>query len=189
MAFLYNKLTRKVLLSLIILWGIGSFWALSQNSLSSISVSVVGLLCLIFTFYEIAPIFLLIFLSFVTSFALYGFLFQFNLQPWLIMLAILIIFSYFFVYTEQKIGILGNKRLIYLLLFSIITLEVFFTLNYFLISPLSKSLIISIISYLFIGFCYTVLAKHDDNKIQTYLLIAGVMIGLIFSTSIWGNGI
>jgi predicted neutral ceramidase superfamily lipid hydrolase len=101
----------------------------------------------------------------------------------------MIIFGYVFVYTEQKIGILGNKRLMYLVLFSLIVLEVFFTLNYFLISPLSKSLIIATISYVFIGFCYTVLAKHTDNSIKTYLVIAGIMITIILSTSIWGIGI
>ena len=105
------------------------------------------------------------------------------------MLAILLVFGYFFYYTEQRIGILGNKRLIYLILFSLITLEVFFALNYFLISPLSKSLIISIVSYLFIGFCYSVLAKHEDSKLITYLILAVVLIASVFLTSIWGNAI
>lgn len=172
---------------MIVLWGIGSFWILNQPGAATFIISVMGLICLFFVWFEIAPIFLLIFLSFLTSYSLYGFLFQFNLPIWLIMVAIMLIFGYIFVYNEQKIGILGDKRLIYLVLFSLIVLEIFFALNYFLISPLSKSLIIASTSYLFIGFCYTVLAKHEDNKILTYVIVAVLMISSVFLSSIWGG--
>lgn len=186
MAFLYNKTSRRILLSLIVTWGIVSFWLVNQADFARILISLLGVLSIVFVWAEIAPIFLLIFLSFSVSYALYGFLFQFNLPIWIIMLAILIIFGYLFVYTEQKIGILGNKRLIYLVLFSLITLEVFLSLNYFLISPISKSLIIATSSYVFVGFCYTILAKHTDSKFKTYLAIAAMVITVIFMTSIWG---
>lgn len=186
MAFLYSKTNRRILLSLIVAWGIVSFWLVNQASFARVLISLLGILCIIFIWYEIAPVFLLIFSSFSISYALYGFLFQFSLPIWLIMLAIIIIFGYLFVYTEQKLGILGNKRLIYLVLFSLITLEVFLSLNYFLISPISKSLIIATSSYVFIGFCYTILAKHTDNSFKTYLAVAAAVIIIIFMTSIWG---
>lgn len=187
MAFLYSKLNRRVLLSIIIAWGIISFWLINQAVAAKVLITIIGCLGLVFIWAEIAPIFLLIFNSFAISYALYGFLFQYALPSWLVMVAILLIFGYLFVYTEQKIGILGNKRLIYLILFSLITLEVFLTLNYFLISPISKSLIIATISYVFVGFCYTILAKHTDNKFSTYIFIAGLIIALIFLSSIWGS--
>jgi len=186
-AFLYNKLNRRILLSLIVAWGIVSFWLVNQASFARILITIMGALCLVFVWYEVAPIFLLIFSSFSVAYALYGFLFQYGLPIWLIMLAILVIFGYLFVYTEQKLGILGDKRLIYLILFSILTLEIFLVLNYFLISPISKSLIISIVSYVFVGFCYTVLAKHTDNKFSTYLAVATAVITVVFMTSIWGT--
>jgi hypothetical protein len=140
---------------------------------------------LIFILFEIAPIFLLISLSFLTSFALYSFMLSANLPIWLIMLAIFVIFAYLFTYTEQKIGILSNKRLIYLLLFSLIILESFLILSYFLIGPISQSLIISTICYLFIGFCYTILARHTDNKFATYVFFTILVITLIFISSGW----
>lgn len=186
MAFLYNRINRRILLFLIILFGVVSFWLVNQAGFARILITILGILCVIFILYEIAPIFLLIFASFSVSYALYGFLFEFGLPIWLIMLAILIIFGYLFVYTEQKLGILGDKRLIYLVLFSILTLEVFLVLNYFLISPISKSLIIATISYVSVGFCYTVLAQHTDNKFLTYLLVATLAITTVFATSIWG---
>lgn len=170
------------------MWGTVSFWQLSQNSLTTISVALFGVLSLLFTIFEIAPIFLLIFLSFTSSYAFYGFLFQYNLPVWLIMLGLLTVFGYVYLYVEQKIGILGNKRLIYLVLFCLITLEVFLSLSYFLINPLSKSLIIAIVSYLFVGFSYTILAKHKNN-LATYILIALFVIAIVLLSSPWGGAI
>jgi len=187
-AFLYNKISRKFLLSLIILWGLVSFWQLNQNPITKISVISFGVIALIMTMFETAPLFLLIYLSFTTAYAFYGFLFQYSLPIWLIMIGLLVIFGYIYLYVEQKIGILGNKRLIYLVLFCIIVLEIFLSLSYFFINPLSKSLIIAITSYLFVGFSYTVLAKHS-GKIVTYALIALFVITMVFLSSPWGGSI
>ena len=186
MTFLYNKFIRKFLLSLIVLWGVLSFWLINQANFTKIAITLIGAFSILFIFWEISSLFILIFSSFIISYSFYGLLFQLNLPVWLVMILILIIFSYLFIYNEQKIGILGNKRLVYLVLFSLIILEVFLVLNYFLISPISKSMIIATISYVFVGFCYTILAKHNDNKFINYLLIAGLLIFMIFSTSIWG---
>lgn len=188
MAFLYNKISRKFLLSLIIIWGIVSFYQLNQNPSTKILIIAFGVLALALALMETAPIFLLIYLSFTSAYAFYGFLFQYNLPVWLIMLGLLTIFGYVYLYVEQKIGILGNKRLIYLVLFCIIILEIFLGLSYFLISPLSKSLIIAIVSYLFVGFSYTVLAKHS-GKLATYVLIALSTIVMLFISSSWGGAI
>jgi hypothetical protein len=185
-AFLYNKISRKFLLCLIILWGVISFWQLNQNSITTIAILILGALAIVLTLLETAPIFLLIYLSFTTAYALYGFLFQYNLPVWLVMLGLLLIFGYVYLYVEQKIGILGNKRLIYLVLFCIINLEIFLSLSYYLINPLSKSLIIAIISYLFVGFSYTVLAKHS-GKLATYVTIALIVVAMVLISSPWGG--
>lgn len=176
------------MLSIITLWGVASFWQLNQVLPTKIAIVAIGLLALVFTWFEVAPLFLLIFLSFISSYALYGFLFQYSLPIWLIMLGMAVIFGYIYLYIEQKIGILGNKRLIYLVLFCLIALEAFLALSYFLINPLSKSLIIGVVSYLFVGFSYTVLAKHE-NKLLTYLFVALSIITIVFVTSSWGGAI
>jgi len=149
-------------------------------------VVVISLLGLIFVWRESYAIFNLILFSFITAYAFYGVLFQLSLPLWFVMIGILFVFGYLFTYTEQKIGILGNKRLVYLVLFSLIILEVFLALSYFLINPISQSLIIAAISYLFIGFCYTVLAKHTDNRFLTYLILTALVILVVLLTSSWG---
>jgi hypothetical protein len=187
MAFLYNQISRKIILTLILLWGLFTIYFVNGLDILLYLLGVISLFGLYYILTESSAIFLLILLSFTTSYAFFIFLFQLNLPVFLIMIGILIVFGYLFTYTEQKIGILGNKRLIYLVLFSLITLEVFLVLSYFLINPISLSLIISITSYFFVGFCYTVLAKHTDNKIGTYILITLIAFLLVFLTSNWSG--
>jgi len=188
-AFLYSKSNRRILLSLIIIFGVCAFWIIGQSIWFEFIITLFGLLALILTYFEYTPLFLSIFLSFLVSYSVYELYLQYALPLWLVMIAIFLLFGYIFLYTEQKIGILGNKRLVYLILFSLIILEIFLCLNYFLINSLSKSLIIATINYLFIGFCYTILAKHTDNKFYTYIVVAFSIIAIIFGTSIWGGGV
>lgn len=186
MAFLYNSKVRKILLILILAWGVVSFYLQNIGNLPILILTgLISLFALYTIFKENSAVFILIFLSFMTAFAFYAALYQLSLPLWFVMLGILILFGYLFTFTEQKIGILGNKRLIYLLLFSIIILEVFLSLSYFLINPIGQSLIIAAISYLLIGFCYTILAKHADNKFSTYAVITAFTIAAIFLTSKW----
>lgn len=187
MAFLYNTLNRKILLTLILSWSLSSFFISEQQLFLVVIISLLSLVSLIFIWLEKSPVFLLVFNSFLCSFALYVAMFYLSFPFWLLLIAVLILFGFIFTYTEQKIGILGNQRLIYLLLFTIVIIEFFFALSYFLISPLNKSLIIAVISYLLIGYCYTILAKHDDNKFATYIIISVMAIILIMTTSNWGS--
>lgn len=188
MAFLRNQLARKVLLTLILLWGVISFYLLNKESLLLVFlIMALALFGLAFIWTEKSAIFILILLSFTSAYAFNIFMLQLNISLWLIMIGIVIIFGYLFTYTEQRIGILGNKRLIFLVLFSLITLEVFLALSYFLISPMNQSLIISSVCYLFVGYCYTIIAKHSDNNFLTYIAITGLVITLIFLTSRWGG--
>jgi hypothetical protein len=149
-------------------------------------IVIISIFALFAIWRDSSAIFILILLSFTTAYGFYGVLFQFSLPLWFIMLGITCVFGYLFTFFEQRIGILGNKRLVYLVLFSLIVLEVFLALSYFLINPIGQSLIISAISYLFVGYCYTILAKHTDNKFITYVVLSVVVIAAIFLTSTWG---
>ena len=188
MAFLYNQPARRILLTLILIWGCFSFYTLNSSSFLLLGLTgFLALLAFIFIWTEISAIYLLIFLSFLSAYSFFVSLYQYNFPIYLLMLAVILIFGYLFTYTEQKIGILGDKRLVYLVLFRLIILEIFMALSYFLISPVSQSLIIATISYLFIGFCYTILAKHTDNKFTTYVSLTILVMAVIFITSSWGN--
>jgi len=188
MSFFHNQTVRKILLTLILAWGFLTFY-LQNSGVTTLIVliSIISLVGLVSIWRESSAIFILILMSFMVSYSFYIFLFQLALPVWIVMLAILLVFGYLFSYTEHRIGILGKKRTIYLVLFSLIVLEVFLVLSYFLINPISQSLIISAICYLFVGFCYTVLAKHTDNKFITYVIFTFISIVLVYLTSSWGG--
>lgn len=188
MAFLHNHIARKILLTIILAWSSLSFYFTNTDSLLLVVLIIfISIFGLIFIWTEKSAIFTLILLSFTSTYAFSVFMYQINIPLWLIMIGVIIIFGYLFTYTEQKIGILGNKRLIYLVLFSLLILESFLALSYFAISPINQSLVIASICYLFVGYCYTVLAKHEDNNFLTYVIITTLTILLVFMTSTWGG--
>ncbi|OQA04326.1 MAG: hypothetical protein BWY68_00398 [bacterium ADurb.Bin400] len=187
MAFLYHKFTRRLLITLVLFWSTFSFWSLNPLGFSRIIVAVLGVACLYFIWREMAAAFLLIFLSFTSAYALFGFFIQYNLPTWLVMLAVMVIFGFLFMYNEQKLGILGNKRLIYLVLFALIILEVFLMLTYFYINPINQSLIVATVSYLFSGFSLSILAKRSDIKLVSYVWIALAATLAILLSSNWST--
>lgn len=188
MAFLHNHLLRKIILTIVLVWGCLSYYLVnSQNPVAVGLIIFVSFLGLVSIIKESSAIFTLILMSFISAYAFYTFFLQFDLPVWLLMVSIMVVFGYLFTYTEQKIGILSDKRLIYLVLFSLVVLEVFLVLSYFLINPISQSLIIASICYLFIGFCYSVLAKHQGSNFTIYLIITSVVIVAIFLSASWSS--
>jgi len=188
MAFLHSTILRRVTLTFILLWGIAPFYYLNQDSAFLLWTFFLSAgIVLYFIWYEVSAIFILIYLSFVTAYAFNVFLFQFSIPFYVAMIGILLVYGYLFTYMEQKIGILGNKRLIYLLLFSLIILQVFLITSFFLISPINQSLIIAVTSYLFVGYCYTILAKHSDNNFYHYVLFSALALFAIFTTADWSG--
>lgn len=185
MAFLYNKLSRRILLLLILFWGSGSFFIVTPIFFARVVFLVLSIFVFISIIAEIVPNIILIFLSFTTSYALYNAFLQFNLPLWLLMVAILVFFGYIFTYAEQKTGLLGDKRLIYLILFALIILEIFLALSYIPINPLSRSIIIASFYYIISGYCLSVLAKRENSNFRTYLLWTTIIITLILFSSHW----
>ena len=186
MAFLHNKSLRRVVLILLLAWSAGSFWFFNQSLIVDSFVTFVAAVCLFLIWTEISPLFILIFLSFTSAYALYGFLFFLNLPLWAIMLFALLIYGYLFTFFEQKIEVLKPEQLIYLLLFALIITEMFLLLSYFLIDPLNRSLLVALVSYLLAGFCLTIIEKRSFADFLIYLLVFGLVYGLILLTASFG---
>lgn len=185
MAFLFNKSLRRATLILILLWSVVSFWSFSEILALNVIITIIALYGLFAILKDVAELFLLIFLSFTAAYALYGFLFLFNLPIWLIMLANLIIFIYLFAYYDQKKNFFKNERSIFLILFGLISSEVFLVLSYLLVSPINRSAIIMMVSYILAGFCIEVLVSKNIKKFWQYIYVAAAGFILLLSTSIW----
>jgi hypothetical protein len=73
------------------------------------------------------------------------------------------------------------------LLFSLLILELFLILSYFLINPLNRSLIIALAAYLLSGFCFTIIPDKKTNSFSTYVTLFWMMIAVLLLTSSWGS--
>jgi len=187
MAFLYNQKLRKFTLTILLLWSSAFFWLLNSNLAINIAVSVVSFVCLLFILYERNAHFIAIYLSFITSFVLYGYMLVNNFPVWLIMIGVMLIFLYLFAYLEQKVEIIKNERIIYLFIFSLLSLETFLFLGYYLISPTNRSLILSLLVYLIYGFCDAILSKKKTVEIYPYILVFLLVFATMLLTASWGQ--
>lgn len=185
MAVLYNSNLRKIILASILLWSGATFWFSETIPFLNWAIVIVGLLVLLLIYFERSPSTILIYLSFTSAFALYSFLYYFNLPLWVIMIGAFLIFGYLFLYTEQILAILGIERIIYLLIFNLIILELFIFLSYILIDPLNRSLIIGISSYLFLGYCIDYVDKDLPNRFLNFIYVFMVLLILILLTANW----
>jgi len=185
MAVLYNANSRKAILAVVLVWSVIAFWFSGQIDFLNWTVSILSLGVLFLIYFERSPSTILIFLSFISSYALYSFLYYFNLPLWIIMLGAFIIFGYLFLYVEQILAILGAERLVYLLVFNLIILELFIFLSYILIDPLNRSLIIGISSYLFLGYCLDYVDKDLPMRFLNFIYIFLILLTLILITANW----
>ena len=186
LAFLKNKTLRSIILTILALWAIFSFWFLNSITFISVVISILGVVALYAIWMEVLILYLVSFLTFSCSYALYGFLFSFNLPLWVVMIAILLIFVYIFTYLEQKSDILGKNKYVYLFIFSLIVLEVFLFLSYFLISPINRSLIITLVVYVISGFTFWVLRKDDIKNFSNYIYLSVLVMMAILISAKWG---
>ena len=186
MAILTNKTLRSIILTILALWAVFSFWFLNSIVFISVIISILGVIALYAIWQEVLILYLVSFLTFAGSYALYGFLFSFNLPLWVVMIALFLIFAYIFTYLEQKSDILGKNKLVYLLIFSLIVLEVFLFLSYFLISPINRSLIITLVVYVISGFTFWVLRKNDVKNFSVYVYLSILVMMAILISAKWG---
>ncbi len=185
MAVLYSTNLRRVILALILVWSITTFWFSGQVDFLNWTITILGLGTLFLIYFERSPSTILIFLSFTSAYALYSFLYYFNLPLFVIMLGAFIVFGYLFLYVEQILAILGSERLIYLFIFNLIILELFIFLSYILIDPLNRSLIIGISGYLFLGYCLDYVDKDLPQRFMNFVFIFLVLLVLILLTANW----
>ena len=186
MAFLKNKILSKFVLSLLLFWAGAYFYLLNQYLYINIIVAFFVLIVLILIWFEIGFLFSIIFLSFLSTFVLYGYLFAYNLPLWLVMIGFFLVHSYLFFYLEQKSEIVANLKMIYLFLFSLLVLELFLFLSYFLISPLNRSFLIAALVYFISGFTSVIIAKKESSGIIPFVLIFSLLFVMILLSANWG---
>ena len=178
---------RTVIPTLLLVWATTFFWLLCPIlavNVMMLAISLVVLLSIIFNrYYQ----FVVIFLSFQTSYVFYGYMLVNNLPSWLIMLGVLVISFFLLSYVEQKNDTLLQHKALFKVIYSLLILETFLFLGYFLISPINRSLIIALTLYLIVGFNEDVVQKKQIGKMVNYLFIFLVNFVTIILTASWGR--
>ncbi len=167
----------------------GFFWLDLENlaSLSAINqitrvlVIVLGLVSIYLIFTRSFPNLPILFLVFTGCYFLYE---QFFAHSW----PIYLILTFFFVILWLIFPIFHIKinHGIYFFLFVLTLFEVFVALSYWLVNPMTRSMIMAITAYLFGGWLLNL--ENKDNKLMNgYYFYALVAFLTILLTSHWGR--
>jgi len=183
-----SKIIAKTILLLLIIWGSASFFLFASYPM----IKWVGVILSLFAVYlliaGVGEFVLLFLINFTNIYAFYGLLFSYNLPLWLIMLGIIFVTSATFIILSDKILTEKSHFMLTLVFYVLSMLEFYLALSYWLVNPLTRSLIMSVFVYIFVGFLSSIKGEIFSGKnFRTYIYFAIlVMIMLIFTIS-WGN--
>ena len=183
-----NKIISKAILLLLIIWGSASFFLFSSYPLIKWAVVVISILAVYLVLVGVGEFLLLFLINFTTTYALYGLLFSYNLPLWLIMIGIIIVSALTVIILSGKILTENSHFLLMMVFYVISMIELYLTLSFWLVNPLTRSLIMSVFVYIFVGFLSSI--KGDlfaGRSFRAYIYFAIlVMIMLLFTIS-WGS--
>lgn len=182
-----KQLVSKGVLILLLSWGCFSFFIFSAPSLIKWFVFLLSLLSIYLILVGFGNLFLAVFLNFVNIYGFYGFYFIYNLPltPIMFGLAFTTLIIYYLLIRKN---IAHDDQNLYVVFFLIYILEIFLALSYWLINPLSRSFIILIFVYIFVG--YSLSAKSDhfrSKKFWPYLSISLLSLVILLLTVSWGR--
>ncbi|MCX6810762.1 MAG: hypothetical protein NTY30_03475 [Candidatus Berkelbacteria bacterium] len=183
-----KNLTAKIVLSFLVLWGVASFFIFPTLPIFQWAMLLIALFTLYFTLTESSGYFVLILITFSSTYFFYGLQFAYGFPLW----AILIGLGFFLVLTFWFLGrqlIANNGNFLLVLTFFLISiLEIYLALSFWLINPLTKSLMMGIFSYLFAGYLSNISDTDTiNNKFSIYLYIAIFTLLILVFTVSWGR--
>lgn len=190
-----SRIVSRGILLLLVLWGSASFFLFKSPLPAEILVVAFALIAIYLILApeggpfgaEIGELFVLYFLSFINFYAFYGLLFTYNLPLYVVMFGIALVFGVSFLFLGQKF-VNKNFFYLYLLFFVIIILELFLALSFWLVNPLTRSLIMVISIYLLFGFWISISDQQFDKiSFRNYLVVSIIVLAMIILTVGWGH--
>jgi len=183
-----KSLLVKITLMILILLGAASFFMFQTIMAFQWIFAFSSILAIIFYLKNSSSFFVIIVVSFSLSYLIFGLASTFGLPLWalFISLAGLLSLIIYLVYSQLQINISNFNSI--LLFYLIITSEIILALSFWLVNPLTKSLILSIFSYLFSG--YLLNESNNDNIFidnRNYIYVALIIFILLLFTVSWGR--
>lgn len=186
---LKSNLVLNLLATLLVIFLTGFFWwdltdlasLSSLNQITRILVVILGLVSIYLVWTRSFPNLPILFLVFTGCYFLYE---QFFAHSWPIYL--ILIFLFIILWLIFPIFHIKVNHGIYFILFVLTLFEVFVTLGYWLVNPMTRSLIMAITAYLFGGWLLNLESK-DHRILNNYYFYAVVAFLTILLTSHWGR--
>jgi len=183
-----KNLVAKTYLILLLIWGVASFFLFSGLGVSTWPILAVSLISTILVIYKTAKQFLLVYICFLLLYSIYGFQYIYNFPLWIaiIMLVILSALLVISLYSDHR-RVLKFLPL-YVSLFVLINVEMYLTLSFWLVNPLSRSFIAALSIYIFSGYLESTSGDNfERNKFNGYLFTAAALLAILLLTSSWGR--
>lgn len=183
-----RKLIAKTYLILLLIWGVASFFLFSGSVISSWPILVLALFALFFIIYNTATQFLLVFISFLLLYAIYGFQFTYNFPIWIAVLMLIFFPALLFLFLYYRCQEVTDYFPLYLSVFVLINIETYLTLSFWLVNPLSRSFIAALSIYIFSGYLESREGgETNTSKFGGYLFTGAVLLVILLLTSSWGR--
>jgi len=183
-----SNLISKAVLSFLLIWGAASFFLFPSFPLIKWFVLGLSTLAFLLIFFKSGDFFLFILASFSNLYAFYGLLFTYNLSLWLVLIGVVIIFSTIFLILSPKIIPDRDRLPLFLAFFFILVSEVFLALSFWLVNPLTRSLIVALFVYIFFGFLSSLKGEiFAGRNFRLYVYFATVVLLLLVLTVSWGS--
>jgi len=183
-----EKILSRAVLLILIIWGSASFFLFATLPLVQWSVAALGAVAAVLTLLDLSEVLLLLFINFTNFYAFYGVLFTYNLHPAIVMMGLSLVSGASFFILGRKLIEKENNLFLVLTFFLLFVLELYLALSFWLINPLSRSLIAMVFIYLFLGFLMSVKGEIFNQKnFRLYLLVAVAILAILLFTTSWGR--
>lgn len=183
-----NKFIKKFLSVFLLIWGAASFFVFPTLQFVQIAIITVAVACILLLFFGRGRYYIFIVTFFTNIYALYGILFTYGLSVWLVMLLLVAVVSlnfYLYLFLEFP----SESTILYLVLFCVLNLELFLGLSYYLVNPMTRSLIMAVFAHLYYGFLTSIVEdkKIDFSNLSLYIYSVSAILLMIFFTISWGR--
>lgn len=199
-----NLKMKKIILPFLLFLGIVFFLMFEVSGILRQSIIIVGVFSFIlfFIIYRKIPLekpkdrkntpvynilfFLLNLTAFLNFWIVFNIYFNFSLPLWGSMILALVVAVALFYYLFWACGIFSDYLLSFLVLIGLVILEIFVTLSYWPVDFITKSMILTLVFYVFSGLCIIRAKKELTKKvIAEYLVLFIIIFSVIIFTMKW----
>lgn len=183
-----KNLTAKIVLSFLILWGAASFFVFPTLPVFQWVFLLISIFVAYFAIVRRYGYLVFIIITFSNSYSFYGLQSVNGIPSWLVLIGLAIVLALTFWFLGRQLVLNDENYSLVLTFFLISMLEIYLALSFWLINPLTKSLMMGIFAYLFAGYLMNISNDRTfDKKFYSYIYTAVIVLAILIFTVSWGR--